>query len=79
MRSRCPCLPAAAIRPYVFGLTTSLISKGAAMDLIGSDELDFPEFRDKPGLNFLNLRGMSAGRMSASEKGRPGCRCTMPS
>jgi glycosyltransferase involved in cell wall biosynthesis len=44
-------------RPYVFGLTTSLISRGAAMDLIGSDELDFPEFHSKPGLNFLNLRG----------------------
>ena len=32
-------------RPYVFGLTTELMSKGAALDLIGSDELDFPEFR----------------------------------
>ena len=46
-------------RPYVFGLTTSLISKGVAIDLIGSDELDFPEIRSKPGLNFLNLRGCS--------------------
>jgi D-inositol-3-phosphate glycosyltransferase len=46
-------------RPYVFGLTMSLMSNGAAMDLIGSDELDFPEFRSKPGLNFLNLRGCS--------------------
>ena len=44
-------------RPYVFGLTTSLMPKGAALDLIGSDELDFPEFRGKPGVNFLNLRG----------------------
>ena len=43
-------------RPYVFGLTTSLMSKAAALDLIGSDELDFPEFRNHPGLNFLNLR-----------------------
>ena len=48
-------------RPYVFGLTTSLISKGACLDLIGSDELDFPEFRSKPGVNFLNLRGEPAG------------------
>jgi len=44
-------------RPYVFGLTKELISKGAALDLIGSDELDSPEFQSKPGLNFLNLRG----------------------
>jgi D-inositol-3-phosphate glycosyltransferase len=44
-------------RPYVWGLTTELLSKGAVLDLIGSDELDLPEFRNKPGLNFLNLRG----------------------
>src|ERR1700723_750647 len=44
-------------RPYVFGLTTSLMSKGATLDLIGSDELDCPEFYGKPGVNFLNLRG----------------------
>jgi D-inositol-3-phosphate glycosyltransferase len=44
-------------RPYVFGLTASLIAKDAALDLIGSDELDFPEFRTKPGVTFLNLRG----------------------
>jgi glycosyltransferase involved in cell wall biosynthesis len=43
-------------RPYVYGLTTSLMSKGAVLDLIGSDELDFPEFRNQPRLNFLNLR-----------------------
>ena len=30
-------------RPYVFGLATSLLSKGAALDLIGSDELDCAE------------------------------------
>ena len=44
-------------KPYAFGLATELISKGAVLDLIGSDELDCPEFHDKPGLNFLNLRG----------------------
>ena len=44
-------------RPYVFGLTTALTSKGAVLDLIGSDDLDFPEIHDNPGVNFLNLRG----------------------
>jgi len=44
-------------RPYVFGLGTSLASNGAAFDLIGSDDLDFPELRGNPGVNFLNLRG----------------------
>jgi len=44
-------------RPYVYGLTTVLSSKGARLDLIGSDELDEPALRCKPGVNFLNLRG----------------------
>jgi D-inositol-3-phosphate glycosyltransferase len=44
-------------RPYVFGLATELLAKGAAVDLIGSDELDCPEYRGNPRLNFLNLRG----------------------
>ena len=44
-------------KPYAFGLATELISKGIALDLIGSDDLDCPEFRDKPQVNFLNLRG----------------------
>ena len=44
-------------KPYVFGLTMELISKRAVVDMIGSDELDCPEFLDKPGLDFLNLRG----------------------
>jgi glycosyltransferase involved in cell wall biosynthesis len=44
-------------RPYAFGLATSLIARGVPLDLVGSDELDGPEFRDKSGVNFLNLRG----------------------
>ncbi len=44
-------------RPYVFGLATALTSMGAALDLIGSDELDCSDFRGNPGINFLNLRG----------------------
>jgi glycosyltransferase involved in cell wall biosynthesis len=44
-------------KPYAFGLATALTSKGATFDLIGSDELDFPEFRNQPGVHFLNLRG----------------------
>src|ERR1700675_517029 len=44
-------------KPYAFGLATQLISKGVALDLIGSDDLDCPEFRDNPRVNFLNLRG----------------------
>ncbi|HKW64947.1 MAG TPA: glycosyltransferase family 4 protein [Candidatus Acidoferrum sp.] len=44
-------------KPYVFGLATELSSKGVVQDLIASDELDSPEFRNIPRLRFLKLRG----------------------
>jgi glycosyltransferase involved in cell wall biosynthesis len=44
-------------KPYAFGLATQLISKGVTLDIIGSDDLDCPEFRGNPRVNFLNLRG----------------------
>jgi len=44
-------------KPYAFGLATELIQKGAGLDVIGSDELDCPEFHGKRGVNFINLRG----------------------
>ena len=33
------------------------MSRGVALDLIGSDELNCPEFRGQPGVTFLKLRG----------------------
>ena len=50
-------LTGGADRPYAFGLATALMGKLVALDLVGSDDLDGPEFRGKPGVNFLNLRG----------------------
>lgn len=50
-------LTGGADRPYAYGLSTQLMSKGIDLDIIGSDELDCPELHDKPGVNFLNLRG----------------------
>lgn len=44
-------------RPYVYGLTDTLRSLGMKTDLIGSNELDEPDLRNMPGVNFLNLRG----------------------
>lgn len=44
-------------KPYAFGMATELISKGAALDVIGSDDLDCQELRGKPRVRFLNLRG----------------------
>ena len=44
-------------KSYVYGLGTTLSARAVAMDIIGSDELDTPEIRDIPGVNFLNFRG----------------------
>jgi D-inositol-3-phosphate glycosyltransferase len=60
-------LTGGADRPYVFGLATSLISKRAGLDLIGSDELDCPEFHT-PGVTFLNLRGSQRPDVSFVKK-----------
>ena len=43
--------------PYVYGLATSLLAQGIHLEIVGSDELDLPEFRDNSALKFLNLRG----------------------
>jgi D-inositol-3-phosphate glycosyltransferase len=55
-------------RPYVFGLTTALLARGISMDLIGSDELNSPEFNRRPGINYLNLRGSQLTDSSLASK-----------
>jgi glycosyltransferase involved in cell wall biosynthesis len=55
-------------RPYAYGLAMELISRGVGLDLIGSDDLDFPEFRERAELNFLNLRGSQQPDASLASK-----------
>jgi glycosyltransferase involved in cell wall biosynthesis len=55
-------------RPYTFGLAMELISKGVSLDVIGSDGVDFPEFHDTPGMNFLNLQGSQRPDVSLTRK-----------
>jgi glycosyltransferase involved in cell wall biosynthesis len=55
-------------RPYVFGLVNELLSKNVNIDLIGSDFLDFPEFRNGEGVRFLNLRGNMDPDATLAEK-----------
>jgi glycosyltransferase involved in cell wall biosynthesis len=55
-------------KPYVYGLTNALLAKGATLDLVGSDELDGPDLRGRPGVNFLNLRGDQRNEASSSVK-----------
>ena len=44
-------------RPYAFGLTMALVSKGVRLDVIGSDEVDSPELHTTPNVRFLNFGG----------------------
>src|SRR5271165_6838622 len=55
-------------KPYAFGLATELIRRRIALDLIGSDDLDCPEFRGKPRVHFLNLRGDQGAEASFAKK-----------
>jgi len=55
-------------RPYAYGLATELIARGTAMDLIGSDDLDSPEFHGQHGVSFLNLRGDQRPEASFASK-----------
>jgi D-inositol-3-phosphate glycosyltransferase len=52
---------------YAFGLATALVSKGASLDVIGSDDLDCPEFHGSR-VNFLNLRGDQETKVSFPKK-----------
>ena len=42
---------------YAYGLATSLMSKGSTLEIVGSDELNCPEFHEQAAVTFLNLRG----------------------
>jgi D-inositol-3-phosphate glycosyltransferase len=61
-------LTGGADKPYAFGLATALMSQGAALDLIGNDELDCPEFHGTPGVNFFNLRGDQQSNATLTRK-----------
>jgi glycosyltransferase involved in cell wall biosynthesis len=55
-------------KPYALGLVEALAAQGIGMDFIGSDQLDCPQLRNEPGLNFLNLRGDQRPNASAWKK-----------
>jgi glycosyltransferase involved in cell wall biosynthesis len=44
-------------RHYAVGLGMALMDQHIALDVIGSDEVDGPEFRGNPDVHFLNLHG----------------------
>lgn len=55
---------------YVFGLTSSLTAKRTHLDLIGSDELNCPEVRDRTGVTFYNFRGSQCSQAGIIAKAR---------
>src|SRR5262249_4550625 len=55
-------------KSYTFGLVMDLISKGAVLDVIGSDFVDVPAFHSTPGINFLNLQGSQRADVSLARK-----------
>jgi D-inositol-3-phosphate glycosyltransferase len=55
-------------RPYTFGLVMELISKGAVLDVIGSEGVDFPQFHGTSGISFLNLQGSQRADVSLAKK-----------
>jgi D-inositol-3-phosphate glycosyltransferase len=67
-RLRVTLLTGGGDRPYAFGLTSSLASHGADLDVVAGDELDEPELRAKDGVRLLNLRGSSRSDVSALGK-----------
>ena len=61
-------LTGGADKPYALGLASTLQSQGVALDLIGGDDLDVPEFHDGSGVRFLNLRGNQRSDATAASK-----------
>jgi hypothetical protein len=55
-------------RPYAFGLSMALISKGVKLDVIGSKELDSPEMHAVSKLTFLNLHGDQRQTVAVARK-----------
>jgi len=55
-------------RPYAFGLSMALVSKGISLDVIGSDKVDSPELHTTCKLRFLNMRGSQRQNISFAKK-----------
>ena len=55
-------------RPYAFGLSLALASKGVKLDVLGGSELDGPELRAISALNFLTTYGDQRERVGVKKK-----------
>lgn len=55
-------------KPYTYGLALALAAAGAEVEIVGSDQLDCPEFHSTPGIRFLNLRGDQSAHAASAVK-----------
>lgn len=61
-------LTAGRDKPYAFGMAKALIAMGPSLDIIAGNDLDCSEWRGKPRVRFLNLRGDTQGGSSLLNK-----------
>jgi glycosyltransferase involved in cell wall biosynthesis len=61
-------LTAGRDRPYAFGMATALMAKGLSLDIIGANDLDSPQWHEKPHVRFLNMRRDLAASASYNKK-----------
>ncbi len=57
-------------RHYAVGLGTALLEQNLALDVIGSDEIDGPEFQANPRASFRNLHGPQQNASLAKKTAR---------
>lgn len=55
-------------RPYAFGLSLALASRGVILDVLGAKELDSPELRAIPTLNFCATYGDQRRKVGVRKK-----------
>jgi D-inositol-3-phosphate glycosyltransferase len=55
-------------RHYAYGLAMALVSRGAYVDLIGSDEIDSPELHTTSNLRFFNFRSSQGVNANFTKK-----------
>ena len=66
--SRVAILTGGGDRPYALGLAATLMGQGVTFDFIASDELDDPELRRSPLVQFFNLRKEMRSNVSPVRK-----------
>src|SRR6476659_9926684 len=68
LSSRVALLTGGQDKPYALGLGMALATEGILLDFIGSNEVDSPELRARPQVQFLNLRGDQSRNVSRIAK-----------